>query len=77
MRTKILFDCYCRCMDIRGDKPTTEALLQIDFWQVMGGTRPAVSENWPAPFVKLLQAGWHPDMHKRLSFEEITTTLRR
>eukprot|EP00752_Nemacystus_decipiens_P007988 g7136.t1 len=43
---------------------------------VRGGTRPPVSENWPAPFVQLLQAGWHPDMHKRLSFEEITTTLR-
>eukprot|EP00903_Cladosiphon_okamuranus_P011854 g11136.t1 len=43
---------------------------------VLGGKRPAVSEDWPAPFVKLLQAGWHPDMHERLSFEEITSTLR-
>ncbi|CAN0063951.1 unnamed protein product [Pylaiella littoralis] len=43
---------------------------------VKDGVRPAVSENWPAPFVSLLQAGWHADMQQRMSFEEITTTLR-
>ncbi|CAM9256918.1 unnamed protein product [Ectocarpus sp. 12 AP-2014] len=40
------------------------------------GVRPRVSEKWPAPFVKLLQSGWHHDMHKRMSIGEITTTLR-
>eukprot|EP00904_Undaria_pinnatifida_P012454 jgi/Undpi1/8339/HiC_scaffold_25.g10808.m1 len=43
---------------------------------VVGGVRPRVSENWPAPFVRLLQAGWHADMHQRMSFGKITATLR-
>ncbi|CAM9489288.1 unnamed protein product [Scytosiphon promiscuus] len=45
--------------------------------EVVGeGVRPRVSERWPAPFVELLRSSWHPDMHRRMRFEEITTRLR-